>query len=252
MQEIRRIPITAKSERHIQFGGLLTNTLLTGLPGPVFATVLPYLEPVSLSAGEEIYSCGSQIESIYFPETAVISQLSYLEDGSATEVAIIGNEGLAGLPAILESRPSAHWTEATIGGTALRASVDVVREEFHRTGAFQKQVLAFISSFLNQVSQRAACNSRHRLEERLCTWLLMVHDRAPGTQLPLTHELIAEHLGARRAGITSFCTLLREHGAIAYQRGVISIVNRKLLEELACECYRALGRTTGKVLGNGR
>ena len=249
MQDIRRIPITSKSERNIQFGGLLTNTLLTGLPGPAFAAILPYLEPVSLSTGEEIYSCGSEIESIYFPETAVISQLAYLEDGSATEVAIIGNEGLAGLPAILESRPSAHWTEATIGGTALRASVDVVSEEFHRAGAFQKQVLAFTSSFLNQVSQRAVCNSRHRLEERLCSWLLMVHDRAPGTALPLTHELIAEHLGARRAGITSFCTLLREHGAISYQRGVISIVNRTLLEELSCECYRTLCSGTEKVIG---
>lgn len=242
MQEIRRIPNTPKfkSERHIQFGGLLTNQLLTNLPGPVFASILPYLEPVSLSAGEEIYSCGTKIESIYFPETAVVSQLSYLEDGSATEVAIIGNEGLAGLPAILESRPSAHWTEATLGGTALRASIDVVREEFLRAGSFHKQVLAFTGSYLNQISQRAVCNSRHRLEERLCTWLLMVHDRAHGVQLPLTHELIAEHLGARRAGITSFCTLLREYGAIAYQRGVISIVNRQLLEQLACECYRAV------------
>jgi CRP-like cAMP-binding protein len=240
MQEIRRIPNTPKSERQIQFSGLLTNKLLTNLPGPVFATVLPYLEPVSLSAGEEIYSCGSKIESIYFPETAVISQLSYLEDGSATEVAIIGNEGLVGLPGVLDSGPSSHWTEATIGGTALRANVDMVREEFRRGGAFQGQVLSFTSTYLNQVSQRAVCNSRHRLEERLCTWLLMVHDRAHGGQLPLTHELIAEHLGARRAGITSFCTLLREYGAIAYQRGVISIVNRQLLEEMACECYRAL------------
>ena len=242
MQEIRRNPniLKFKSERHIQFGGLLTNQLLTNLPGPVFATVLPYLEPVSLSAGDEIYSCGSTIETVYFPETAVISQLSYLEDGSATEVAIIGNEGLVGLPAILDSRPSTHWTAATIGGTVLRASVDVFREEFRRAGSFQKQVLAFTNSFVNQVSQRAVCNSRHRLEERLSTWLLMVHDRAHGGQLPLTHELIAEHLGARRAGITSFCTLLREYGAISYQRGVISIVNRSLLEEMACECYRTL------------
>jgi CRP-like cAMP-binding protein len=240
MQDLRRISNTSKSERQIQFSGLLTNQLLTNLPGPVFASVLPYLEPISLSPGQEIYACGTEIENVYFSETAVISQLSYLEDGSATEVALIGNEGLVGLTSILDSRPNAHWTKATIGGTALRANVEVVREEFRRAGAFQKQILAFTSSYLNQVSQRAVCNSRHRLEERLCTWLLMVHDRARGGQLPLTHETIAEHLGARRAGITSFCTLLREYGAIAYQRGVISIVNRQLLEEMACECYRAV------------
>jgi|SRR6185503_11958237 len=249
MQDIRRI--LPSPERPIQFNGLLTNKLLASLPGPAFAALLPHLEPVSFSAGQEVYSCGSRITSIYFPETAVVSQLSYLEDGSATEVAVIGNEGLVGLSAILESPGSTHWTEATIAGTALKASLESIMEQFRTSSAIQSKILSYTSSYLNQVSQRAVCNSRHRLEERLCSWLLMVHDRAPGTQLPLTHELIAEHLGARRAGITSFCTLLREHGAIAYQRGVISIVNRKLLEELACECYRVLsGRGQTAAAGN--
>lgn len=247
MQDIRRIPF--RPERPIQFSGLLTNKLLTSLPGPVFAALLPHLEPVSFSAGQEVYSGGGKINLVYFPETAVMSQLSYLEDGSATEVAVIGSEGLVGLAAILDSPASAYWTEATIAGTALRASLESIIEQFRTSSAFQSKILSYTSSYLNQVSQRAVCNSRHRLEERLCTWLLMIHDRAPTTRLPLTHELIAEHLGARRAGITSFCTLLREHGAIAYQRGVISIVNRKLLEELACECYRAMGRATEKVVG---
>ena len=247
MQEFRRT--LPNSVRPIQFSGLLTNKLLASLPGPTFAALLPHLEPVSFSAGQEIYSCGERITSVYFPETAVISQLSYLDDGSATEVAVIGNEGLVGLPAILESPGSTYWTEATIAGTALKVSLESILEQFRTPGPFQTKILSYTSTYLNQISQRAVCNSRHRLEERLCTWLLMIHDRAPGTQLPLTHELIAEHLGARRAGITSFCTLLREHGAIAHQRGVISMVNRKLLEELACECYRTLGRASEKVVG---
>jgi CRP-like cAMP-binding protein len=244
MQDIRRTPTISKHDGPIAFRGLLTNKVLTCLPGPVFAAMLPHLEPISVTAGEEIYSCGAKIETVYFPETAVLSQLSYLEDGSATEVAIIGNEGMVGLSALLESRSSAYWTKVTIPGSALKASVDALCEEFRRAGSFQKQILAYTSSYLNQVSQRAVCNSRHRLEERLCTWLLMVHDRAQGAQLPLTHEMIAEHLGARRAGITSFCTVLREHGVIAYQRGVISIVNRSLLEEMACECYRVIAQLT--------
>lgn len=240
MQNIRAIPNRYKPERPIQFSGLLTNKLLTSLPGPIFANLLQHLEPTTLSSGDEIYGCGTRIETVYFPETAVISQLSYLEDGSATEIAIVGNEGMIGLSAILESPASAYWTKVTIGGTVLKAHFDVITNEFRRAGAFQKQILSYTSSYLNHVAQRAVCNSRHRLEERLCTWLLMVHDRAQGARLPLTHEIIAEHLGARRAGITSFCTLLRQHGAISYQRGLICVVNRPLLEEMACECYRAV------------
>lgn len=224
----------------VQFSGLLTNKLLTSLPGSEFAPLLPHLEPVNLAAGRELYPIGSKIESIYFPETAVISHVSYLEDGSATEVAIIGNEGLVGLSALLESQPLAYWTEVTIGGNALRANIASINDEFRRGTALQTQILKYACSYLNQISQRVVCNSRHRLEERLCTWLLLMHDRTHGNPLVLTHEQIAERLGARRAGVTGFCNLLRENGAIAYQRGVISFVSRELLESWACECYRAI------------
>ncbi|HEX6729525.1 MAG TPA: Crp/Fnr family transcriptional regulator [Pyrinomonadaceae bacterium] len=233
-------PIRPVSKPPTRFTGLLTNKLLTSLPGPDFAALLPHLVPATLNSGDELYAFGNNIETIYFPETAVLSQVSYLTDGSATEVAVVGNEGVVGLSALFGSQPSMYWTKVTIAGTALRASIHSLSDEFRRGKSFQERVLAYTSSFLNQVSQRVVCNSRHRLEERLCTWLLLLHDRAQGAPLTLTHEQIAERLGARRAGITSFCSLLREKQAIAYQRGVISAVNRDLLEEWACECYDAI------------
>lgn len=243
MENIRQIRPSTPPARCT---GPLTNKLLTSLPDPDFATLLPHLEPVTLNVGDELYEFGSNIEAIYFPETAVLSQVSYLTDGSATEVAIVGNEGIVGLSALFESQPSMYWTKVTIAGTALRASVHSLSDEFRRGKSFQAQILAYASSYLNQVSQRVVCNSRHRLEERLCTWLLLLHDRAQGAPLTLTHEQIAERLGARRAGITSFCRLLREKQAIAYQRGVISEVNRDLLEEWACECYDAISQSGRK------
>jgi CRP-like cAMP-binding protein len=226
----------------VPFTGVLSNKLLTSLSGPDLATLLPKLVPVELTVGDELYSFGNNIEVVYFSETAVLSQVSYLADGSATEVALVGNEGVVGLSALFGSQPSLYWTKVTIAGTALRASVHSLSDEFRRGKSFQAQVLAYVSSYLNQVSQRVVCNSRHRLEERLCTWLLLLHDRAQGAPLTLTHEQIAERLGARRAGITNFCNLLREKQAIAYQRGIISEVNRDLLEEWACECYAAIAQ----------
>jgi CRP-like cAMP-binding protein len=244
MESIRHI--RPQSKVPAPFTGLLTNKLLTSLAGLDFATLLTHLEPVALNVGDELYSFGTNIEVIYFPETAVLSQVSYLEDGSATEVAVVGNEGVVGLSALFGSQPSMYWTKVTIAGTALRASVYSLSDEFRRGKSFQAQILAYASSYLHEVSQRVVCNSRHRLEERLCTWLLLLHDRAQGAPLTLTHEQIAERLGARRAGITSFCNLLREKQAIAYQRGVISAVNRDLLEEWACECYGAISQAGRK------
>jgi CRP-like cAMP-binding protein len=235
------------SERRIDFHkvrspftGLLTNKLLSTLPGVEFAQMLPYLEPISFRTGEFICEQGQEMHHIYFPETVVISQLSYLGDGSSTGVAIIGRDGLLGLTTILQNDRAQHWAMATIGGSALRIRADEVRREFTKAGPVQKAILNYAHARLQQVSQRAVCNSRHRLEERLCTWLLMIDDRTNASHLPLTHEAISQHLGTRRAGVTNFCNVLRDNGVIAYQRALITILDRNALKQSACECYGKL------------
>lgn len=225
--------------RLIPFDGLVTNKLLTALPGEEFARLLPHLEPVFLPSNHDLYELGEDIDFIYFPETAVISHVYYLEDGSTAGATIVGNEGMVGLSAVLDGRPS-YWTQVTIAGTAVRIKPAIVKTEFVRGNAMQPLLLKYMSSRLAQLSQRAVCNGRHRLKDRFCTWLLMIHDRARGPELPLTHEEIANHLGARRPGITSSCNALKDKGIIRYRRGLIEIVDRERLEATACECYRAL------------
>jgi CRP-like cAMP-binding protein len=229
-----------KPPQPIPFNGLLTNKLLTGLPGADFARLLPHLEPVLLTTGQDLYKFGEAVDFAYFPETVVISHIYFLEDGSSTAAAMIGREGLIGLSAIFDSSQPSYWTQATIGGSALRAEIEVVGQEFTRGGALQQLLLGYTRQRLSQLSQRAVCNGRHKLDERLCTWLLMLLDRTKEVQLPLTHEEIAHHLGARRAGISSCCNDLRDNGIIDYRRGLIRVTDRERLEAAACECYRML------------
>lgn len=231
------------SVRTVPFSGLLTNRLLTALPGEDFARLLPHLEPVSVSSGEDLYAGRGSMHNVYFPETTVISHLYFMEDGSMTSAAIIGREGIVGLSRIFGAHTSAYLTQVTIGGSALRVETEVIKQEFARGGAMQNLLLNYTSIRLAQLSQRAVCNGRHKLDERLCTWLLMIHDRAGEENLLLTHEEIAHHLGARRAGITAACNGLRESGVINYRRGMMRVLNRQRLIEAACECYQALGQT---------
>jgi CRP-like cAMP-binding protein len=219
---------------------LLTNKLLSALPGADFARLLPYLEPTSFRTGEQIYELGQEIVFVCFPETLIISQLCYLEDGSSTGVSTVGSDGLLGLSAILASQRAQYWAVATIGGSALRIRVAELKREFVRGGAVQNLVFSYASARLSQLAQRVVCNSRHGLEERLCTWLLMIQDRAHVGELPLTHEAISQHLGTRRAGITNFCNVLRDNGVISYHRAMITILDRQALKESACECYQRL------------
>jgi CRP-like cAMP-binding protein len=228
----------------IPFNGLLTNKVLASLPGSEFEELLPYLEPVSLLAGHELYGFQQNIDYAYFPETAVISHLYLLEDGSTSGASIVGSEGMVGLSAILGSGLPAYWTKVIVGGSALRLRAEVIKQEFVRGRTLQQLLLKHISARLAQLAQKAVCNGRHRVQERLCTWLLMIQDRVSEEQLPLTQEQIAHHLGARRPGITASCKALRDNGIISYHRGLIRILDRPTLEASACECYRALYRLT--------
>src|SRR5215210_2928163 len=231
-----------RSIKTVPFNGLLTNRLLTELPGEDFARLLPHLEPVSLSCGEHLYRLGETVRDVYFPEGAVVSHLYVLADGSTTEAAMIGREGLTGLSSIFASPAQTYWTIAVIPGTALRVKAEVLKEEFARGGAMQCLLLAYAGAHIEQLSQRAICNGRHTVEERVCSWLLMIHDRAGDNRLPLTHERIAHHLGVRRPGITEVAIALRDRQIISYTRGHICITDRPGLETVACECYRTLSR----------
>jgi CRP-like cAMP-binding protein len=229
-----------KSTRLIPFKGLLANSLLTALPGEDFARLLPFLEPVSLASGQKLNQLGEAIDFAYFPETAVISHVYFLADGSTTAAAIVGREGLIGLSAIFASPRPSYWTQVLISGSALRIGSEILKQEFARAGAMQQLLLGYTSERLAQLSRKAVCNGRHTVGERLCTWLLMIRDRVNEDRLSLTHEEIARHLGARRAGITGCCHALRDAGIVNYHRGMIHILDRQRLERAACECYPTL------------
>jgi CRP-like cAMP-binding protein len=221
---------------------LLTNKILTSLPNEDFTGLLPHLEPVSLRPGQALHNFGDRIRFSYFPESAVISHLHILEDGRTTEAAMIGKEGMTGLSVIFGARPPARWTQAMIGGSALKIKVEIIRGEFARSGALQQLILGYAGARINHLSQRAVCNGRHTMEERLCSWLLMVQDRVGEDRMFLTHERIAYHLGTRRASVTCIANTLRDKRIISYNRGQLHILDRGALEGASCECYRTLGQ----------
>jgi CRP-like cAMP-binding protein len=236
-----------KNVEAVPLNALLANELLAALPGEDFGRLLPHLEPAALAAGEDLYGFERVVRFAYFPETAVLSHLYTLSDGNTTEAAMIGREGFVGLSLILGARRENYATRVLVAGSALKIRAEILRQEFGRGCALQRTVLAYAGSRLAHLSQRAVCAGRHKVDERLCCWLLMAYDRAGEDRLRLTHDLIASHLGTRRAGITERANALRDEGIIGYKRGMLRVLDRERLEAAACECYRTLGRPAARA-----
>jgi CRP-like cAMP-binding protein len=250
-QVLGAAPRTAPGRKNFgsaSLNALLANELLAALPGEEFERLLPHLEPVTLTAGEDLYQFEGGVHFAYFPETAIISQLHVLGDGSTAEAAMVGREGLAGLSAVFNAPQPVYWTRVLVAGSALRIRVDILKQEFGRGRVLQRVLLAYASARMAQLSQRAVCSGRHKVEERLCCWLLLLHDRAGEERLQLTHDLIASHLGVRRAGITGSANMLRDRDIISYSRGLVRILDRRRLEAVACECYQMMVRPAERVL----
>ena len=215
---------------------LAENRLLASLPVEEYERLAPRLEPVSLSLSQVLFMPEERLRHAYFPNTSIVSLLTDLEDGSGMEVGLVGKEGVVGVSVFLGGMETKVATVQG-AGDALRIEANALREEFQRGGALQQALLRYTHALMTQISQSVVCNVRHPVAGRFARWLLMYHDRLEKDEFFLTHEFMASMLGVRRAGISEVAGKLQELGLISYQRGHIKILNRRGLEEFACECY---------------
>jgi CRP-like cAMP-binding protein len=213
------------------------NRLLGAMEEASRARIAPHLEPVVLNLGDVVCEAGGILKHAYFPQGAVLSLLTVLEDGSAIETANIGREGAFGLFAAMYSRVSFNRCLVQFEGSMARCPIDVLRSEFEHSEHIRNLLVSYSETLLAQVQQTVACNALHTTEERMCRWLLMMHDRAEGEALPYTHEFLSHMLGANRKSVTLAAQSLQTAGLISYQRGKIRVVDRAGLEQASCECY---------------
>ncbi len=219
---------------------LRQNLLLAGLTDRELGHLSADLARVTLSAGTVICDAGRRQEHAYFPTSAVVSLLCVTADGASAEMAVIGNEGVAGVPMLLGDDGSPHRLMVQGAGEAYCIRSARLKAEFARPGALQGMLLRYIQTLLTQTAQTAVCNRHHSVEEQLCRRLLSSIDRMGSNEVTVTHEGMANMLGVRREGVTIAASKLQRAGLINYHRGHITIVDRDNLERLACECYRVI------------
>jgi len=232
-----------------QLAALSSNSLLATLTEDSYQRILPDLEEVSLPLGEVLYESGSQQDFVYFPTTAIVSLLYVMENGQSAEMAVTGYEGVVGVSLFMGGGSMPSRAVIQSGGQALRMKALTMQAEFALGNSFHQALLRYTMSLITQMSQTAVCNRLHSLDQQLCRWLLLSHDRLQTDVLIMTHELIANMLGVRREGVTLAAGHLQKAGLINYRRGRIFIVDRAGLEARVCECYKVIKNQSDRLLG---
>jgi len=213
--------------------------LLAALPPDEYTALTAEAEPVDLKLRDVLHESGDAPNFVYFPSSGVISMLTLLDDGSAVEIATVGNEGMTDIAAYLGAPSPARWM-VQVPGEALRLKAETLRELAEKMPGLLGIMHNYMLAMFILVSQTAACNRRHPVEERCARWLLMTHDRVEGNEFPMTHDFLADMLGVRRPSVSIAMAMLSRANFVGYRRGKVTLHDRNGLEQAACECYEVI------------
>jgi CRP-like cAMP-binding protein len=214
------------------------NQLLTALPTKAYLHILPKLERIAMVFGERLYNPGDTFTHVYFPESGVVSLLAVVDDESTLEVALVGDEGMVGLPVYLGSNVSENRAVVQGSGDALRIKAADFVKECESGNDLSRVMRTFTYSIVLQIARSAVCNRFHGIEPRLARWLLMTQDRMRSNEFRITQEFLSYMLGVRREAVSKAAAALQERRLIRYVRGNMSILDSEELRAIVCKCYR--------------
>jgi CRP-like cAMP-binding protein len=226
------------------------NCLLGALPTDEFERIAPHLVLAPMPLGEILYEPGEQLQHAYFPTTAIVSLHYVTESGASAETAGVGNEGMVGIALFMGGDTTPSSAVVKTAGHAYRLERRLLKQEFERAGLLHRVLLRYTQALITQMTQTAACNRHHSVDQQLCRWLLTTLDRVPSHELVITQELVASMLGVRREGITEAAGKLQDSGYIRYRRGHIEVLDRAGLESRACECYAVVRKELARLLSD--
>jgi CRP-like cAMP-binding protein len=245
--ESKGLQTLQSGERTNPDGKPVSNKLLLSIADSEYSPLRPHLEYVSLPNHLVLHEAGGKLEFVYFPNRGLISLVVVMKDGKTAEAGIVGNEGFTGTLAAVGLNRSPLQAVVQITGNGFRVKVRALQNTLESAPRLQWMLSRYTAIRSMQVAQTAACNRLHDIEQRLARWLLMAQDRVDSESLPITHDFLATMLGTDRPSVSLAAGVLQRKELIEYTRGAVEIVNRKKLEDSACECYGVIRQYDGEL-----
>lgn len=229
-------------------GGHTGNRILAAMPDAEYQRWKPHLEWVDMPLGQVIFEPGAELAHAYFPVTAVVSLLYVMRNGESAEIALVGDDGVLGVTLFMGGNSTTIRAVVQSAGKGYRLPAGELMAEVARGGATLRLLLLYTQSLLTQMTQTAACNRHHTLDQQFCRWLLLSFDRLAGDEMVMTQQLIAKMLGVKSEEVTASAKALEATGAIEYGDGRIRLRDRRALEAASCECYAVVKRECSRLL----
>jgi CRP-like cAMP-binding protein len=229
-----------------------SNLLLAALPEAEWLRWQPLLEHVHMPLGQVLCEPRVALTHVYFPTSSIVSLLYVMENGDSAEIAVVGCEGLVGVSLFMGGESTSSRAVVQSAGHGFRLKAQLMKDEFNRAGPVLHLLLRYTQALITQMTQTAACNRHHTLDQQLCRWLLLSLDRLRANELVMTQELIANMLGVRRESVTEAAFKLQQAGLISYTRGHISVLDRSGIEKRTCECYAVVKSEYDRLLPEKR
>jgi CRP-like cAMP-binding protein len=241
------LQVVQSGERTNAAGKPVGSKILLSIPDSEYDILRPQLEYVRLANHLVLHEAGGRLEFAYFPNRGLISLVVVMKDGKTAEAGVVGNEGFTGIPAAVGLSRSPLRAVVQVTGDGFRIKVGALQRTLESTPHLQARLNRYTAIRGMQVAQTAACNRLHDVKQRLARWLLMTQDRVDSGALPITHDFLATMLGTDRPTVSLAAGVLQKKGLIEYTRGAVKIVNRKKLEDFACECYGVIRQYDGEL-----
>ncbi|MGL6339664.1 MAG: Crp/Fnr family transcriptional regulator [Waterburya sp.] len=224
------------------------NRLLAAIPNEAYQRLCPHLQAVDLPQHQILYNPGEEYEYAYFPSHSIVSTVAIMENGSTTEIGVIGNEGMVGLPIILDTGYTNSASLVQVGDGGYRISARQLKKELDRNEELKRLLMRYVQARIIELGQIAACNRYHNVEQRFARWLLTVQDSIQKDEFQLTQEFISQMLGVRRTGVSEVAHKFQQAGIIKYKRGAIAILSQERLLASSCECYQLISSEFSRLL----
>jgi CRP-like cAMP-binding protein len=228
------------------------NLLLSALPAEVRDRLSARAHTIQLKRGDILHLPGQDIKHLHFPLDCLISVTITMQEARTAEAGIVGSREMVGLNAFMGGRET-NQTEYVCQspGSAVRMAAEPFLQEFNTNKDVRDVMLRFTQAYIAQLSQNAACNRLHSLEQRMARWILECRDRLQKDDLSTTHEFIAEMIGVRRAGVSEAAHELHQLGLIHYGRGSLTVADAEGLQKKSCECFAVIRDEYDRLLGVG-